>query len=230
MGMAVYSKFLKRIKYIFPITVGTAILSFATASVLIPFELVTGGISGIAIVVGSLFGDGVLPAEITIALLTWTAFFTGLFFLGKSFALKTLLSSVLYPLFVSLFIERGISDIFISFFDFKTGTLFASVIGGALVGFGCALSFLGGGSTGGVDILALILCKKNERLKIHSVMLFIDAAIILLGALVIRNTAKTLLGIFSALTSAFTIQAVMNTKFRFLKINWHDKKIDNFKK
>ena len=159
--MADGSIFLQRAKNLFFIALGTLALSFATASFLIPFELVAGGISGAAIAIGSFFEDSVRYTEVVIAMLTWAAFFSGLIFLGKSFALKTLLSSALYPLFISLFIERGASDFLLSLFDFKGGMLLAALLGGAIVGFGCALSFKGGGSTGGVDVLSLIICKKN---------------------------------------------------------------------
>ncbi len=228
--MADGSIFLQRAKNLFFIALGTLALSFATASFLIPFELVAGGISGVAIAIGSFFEDSVRYTEVVIAMLTWAAFFSGLIFLGKSFALKTLLSSALYPLFISLFIERGASDFLLSLFDFKGGTLLAALLGGAIVGFGCALSFKGGGSTGGVDVLSLIICKKNSKLKIPRVMLFIDSLVIVLAAFIMRDAVKSVLGIFSALSAAFTVEAMLNTKIKTLKINWRDKKIDNLKK
>jgi uncharacterized membrane-anchored protein YitT (DUF2179 family) len=80
----------------------TAILAFGTAIFIVPFDLVTGGVSGLAIVF-----DNLLPFEISIdayiSILTWSLFLLGLIFLGKSFALKTMLSSLCYPIFFSLF-------------------------------------------------------------------------------------------------------------------------------
>lgn len=219
-----------RLKNMFLILIGTLALAFGTAAFLVPFELIAGGISGIAIITEQLFGSGFLSVEAMIALLSWLSFFAGLFFLGKSFALKTFLSSALYPLFVSIFIERGLTDFSLGFFDFGAGTLLASVIGGAFVGLGCALSFLGGGSTGGVDVFALVLCKKYPKLRIPHVMLLTDSAIIMLGAFAVADPRKTLLGIFSALTAAFAIEVTLNLKIRIFRTNWHDKKIDNFKK
>ena len=219
-----------KIKNVFLIILGTASLALATAAFLVPFELVAGGISGLAIVINSLLGGGFLSVEIIITVLTWISFFAGLIFLGKSFALKTLLSSALYPLLVAIFIERGLSDSFRHFLDLEGGMLIAAALGGALVGIGCALSFKSGGSTGGVDVLALTLCKKHPTLKLPRLMLIIDTAIIIFGAFAIADPKKTLFGIFSALTSAFTIEAVLNTKFKAFWTNWRDKKIDKAEK
>ena len=81
---------------IFLIIFGTALLAFGTAVFIVPFDLVTGGVSGIAIVV-----EKVLPFNISIdayiAIFTWVLFFMGLIFLGKNFAAKGLtLMSVEY--------------------------------------------------------------------------------------------------------------------------------------
>ena len=81
----------------------------------------------------------------------------------------------------------------------------AAVFGGTLVGAGCALTFLGGGSTGGSDIIALILCKYFRKLK-SSYMIFIcDATIILIGAFIINDIVVSLLGIVSAFFCAISI-------------------------
>ena len=222
--------FKPKIKNLLLIALGTVALAFGTVAFLIPFELVTGGISGIAIIISEVTSDSVLPIETVIALLTWISFFAGLFFLGKSFALKTLLSALLYPIFISVFIEAGVPDISLEILDFTASPVVASLLGGAFVGLGCSLSFIGGGSTGGVDILALVLCKGRPRLKISRVMLIIDSSVILFGAFAIANPMKTALGIFSALTSAFTIELMLSRKNKIFSINWRGKKIDNFKK
>ena len=212
------------------IAIGTLFLALGTAAFLIPFELVTGGISGIAIIVSTFAKGGFLSIDGIIALLTWTSFFIGLIFLGKSFALKTLLSAILYPIFISAFIESGLADRSLALLSFPSSQIIAALLGGAFVGFGCALSFIGGGSTGGVDILALVLCKDRQRLKISHVMLFIDALIIILGAFAIAERAKTALGIFSAITAAFSIEMTLRFREKIFSINWRGKKIDNFKK
>ena len=198
----------EKIKNIALIVLGTLTLALGCAAFLIPFELVSGGITGLAIVISEILGGGVEGIEIAITALSWISFFIGLFFLGKSFALKTLLSTVLYPVFTSALLRIGADGAFSFLLHYLWGLPIAATVGGALVGIGCALSFLGGGSTGGVDILALVIEKKASRMKLSKILLFIDSAIILMGALVISNTALTVYGILSAITSALAVELV----------------------
>lgn len=190
------------------VVLGTFILALSTALFLVPFELVAGGISGIAIIVAEMSGASFLSVEVIITALSWSAFLIGLLVLGKSFALKTLISTALYPLFVTIFIESGFSDFLAQLMPNTVGVIFASLLGGALVGLGLGLSFYGGGSTGGVDILAIAVCKKFTKFKTPRVILAIDSAIIILGAFVIKDVKTSLLGIVSAVVAASVIECV----------------------
>ncbi len=198
----------EKVKSFLLIFFGTLVLALGSTAFLIPFELVSGGITGLAIIISELFGDGVRGIELTIAALSWIAFFSGLFFLGKSFALKTLLSTALYPVFISALLRLGADGAFSFLHKIYLGMPIAAIVGGAVVGLGCALSFLGGGSTGGVDILALVIEKKTSGVKLSKILLCIDSAIILAGALVISDITLTFLGILSALTSALAVEIV----------------------
>jgi uncharacterized membrane-anchored protein YitT (DUF2179 family) len=96
---------LTALKNIFLVIVGTLILSFGAAIFIIPFDLVTGGISGIAIILNKVIPIEFLTVDVIITITTWLLFFAGLFILGKSFALKTLISTIIYPIGVSLFMK-----------------------------------------------------------------------------------------------------------------------------
>ena len=192
---------------------GTAVLAFGTAIFIIPFDLITGGISGLAIVF-----EQVLPWEINIdiyiGILTWLLFILGFFFLGKQFATKTLISSLFYPIFFTLFYKLVDPSVLNGLFvlqntDYQEiAVLLAAVFGGSLVGLGCALSFLGGGSTGGVDILAFMICKWFKSLKSAHVIFAIDAIIILLGVFAINDVVLSMLGIISAFVCSLMIDKV----------------------
>ena len=82
---------------LFLILLGTIILSFGSGIFLVPFSIVTGGVTGIGILFSSL-----LPVDITAYIVTWTLFFVGLIFLGLKFSLTTLLSTILYPIILSV--------------------------------------------------------------------------------------------------------------------------------
>lgn len=200
----------RTLKNILLVVSGTVILAAGTAVFLFQFDLVTGGISGLAIVIGELLG-GAVSRDLIVTVLTWTAFFAGFAVLGRSFALKTLISTIVYPPALALFSLLLSEGVFDGYFLIGSGThsdiayIVASAAGGAMVGLGCALSFVGGGSTGGVDVIALITCKIFPKLKSSRMIFITDATIILLGAFVIRDFIITLLGIFSSFVASVII-------------------------
>ena len=151
---------LRTLKNVSMVVVGTIILAFGTSVFLLPFNLVTGGVSGYSIVIKSLLPFDFISKEMIIAILTWTLFFLGFIILGKGFAMKSLISTLVYPIATALFSNLRSTDFLGGFFRLESSAhpqiaiLLAAVFSGVFVGLGCALSFLGGGSTGGVDVIA----------------------------------------------------------------------------
>ena len=205
---------LRSAKNILTIVVGTLILSFGTSVFMLPYDLVTGGVSGYAIVFSQIIPSDVLSVEMIITILTWAMFFLGLFVLGKSFAMKTLISTIVYPIGVAMFSNITSTEFLDGFFNLNTssysgvGVLLAALFSGVLVGLGCALSFLGGGSTGGVDVIAFTICKLFKRLRSSVVIFIVDASAVVLGMFVIGDFALSLLGIVSAFVAALVVDKV----------------------
>lgn len=203
------NKTLRIVKNIAITIFGTLILSLGTAVFILPYDLVIGGVSGIGIILAHLIAD--VPTEVWIAALTWILFIIGYFALGKDFAMKTLISSLVYPLGIAAFSPMATAEFFGGFLNLGTGqyseisVLLASVFGGCLIGIGCAIVFLGGGSTGGVDILSFILCKCFPRLKSSRVIFLVDALIIALSMLIVGDFALSLLGIIAAFVGSLVI-------------------------
>lgn len=208
------SEIITQIKNILLVIAGTLVLSFGTSVFILPFDLVTGGVSGISIVIDKIVPFEFITVDIIITVTTWFLFFLGLFFLGKSFAAKTFISTIIYPVGVFLFTKLVSPDFLNGFFYLKAYPntdvviLLATLMGGALIGAGCAITFIGGGSTGGVDVISFIICKIFKRAKSSVVFFLIDATIILSGMFVIGNFVLTLLGILSAYISAMMIEKV----------------------
>ncbi len=206
-------RMLKNFAYVL---LGTFVLAFGTGLFIIPFELVTGGVSGLGIILHRLFQGVPFLEDLSISfyasLVNWILFFMGLIFLGRQFAMKTLVSTVVYPFALSIAVALSGSDVLGGFFNLASyteyheiGIIIATVFGGASIGAGCALTFLGGGSTGGVDIIALTICKYVRRAK-SSVLIFLcDTMIIIAGMFAINNLVISLLGIISAFICAIAI-------------------------
>ena len=214
-GVSVIKKELwKYTRNVILVVVGTLILSFGTAVFILPFDLVTGGMSGLAIVIDAIIPSEFLTVDRIIALLTWVLFLVGFAIFGKAFAAKTFLSAILYPMGITLFLKLTDPSVLGGVFCLQASEykelplILAATTGGALVGIGCAITFLSGGSTGGTDILAFILCKIFKRLKSSTAIFLIDVTIILLGVILSRNLIHSLLGILSAMITAAVIDKI----------------------
>lgn len=204
---------LNYIKNLILVIFGTAVLAFGTAVFIVPFDLVTGGVSGLAIVLEKIVPFA-LSIDFYITALTWILFFLGLIFLGRGFAIKTLLSTVFYPVLFTLFYNLVENQSFGGLLVLQNSeyneiaVLLAAVFGGALVGAGCAITFVAGGSTGGVDVLAFLICKVFKRAKSSYIIFGVDAAIVVCGVFIINDLVLSMLGICSALVCAAVIDRV----------------------
>ena len=202
------------IKNICLIILGTLTLSFGTAVFIIPFNLVVGGVSSLAIILDKLITADFITVNLLVTVITWTLFFIGLLCLGKNFAFKTLISSIVYPIGISAFSKLVDPNVLHGLYYIQ-GTqysdiaiLIAALFGGVLVGAGCAVTFVGGGSTGGMDILSFIICRFVKKLRSSVVIFMLDSATIILGMLVLKDLVITLLGIISAFVSALMVDKI----------------------
>lgn len=148
---------------------GNAILAFSVSFFIIPNNILSGGVAGVAIAIKPF-----IDIEVTtlMNIIIGVTFVMGYVFLGKKFALKTVASSILYPIFIELFTRMD----YISTVD----PILASIFGGALSGLALALTFKTGASTGGMDIPPLIL-EKLTRIKVSVWIMVVDAITVLLG-------------------------------------------------
>ena len=200
-----------RVFRLFLVVLGSALLAFGTAIFLTRLEIVSGGLSGIAIIIQHFIGGTEQYIDIIVAGSSVLLFLVGLLFVGKDFALKTLVSTVAYPAFLSLFLRveyfQHIAEIVAG--DGSVGyILVCGVFAGVFVGSGVALTFLGGGSTGGVDILVVLLAK-NTKLSESFSSFLVDATIILLSIILIPgNTVNSLCGVISAFVVALMIEFI----------------------
>ena len=204
------------------VILGTAILALGAGLFIIPFNLVTGGVSGLGIVLEHWLDDVPvltdITAEVYASVLVWLLFFVGLFFLGKMFAVQTLISTIVYPPVLGFASWLADSDIFGGIFNLSGSPLYneyggvtiilATLFGGACFGIGCALTFIGGGSTGGSDIIPLVICKFFPKLKSSDMIFLTDATIVALGMFAMGDLVLTLLGIIAAFICAIAVDKI----------------------
>lgn len=160
----------KRIKQTLFILLGNALVAFAISTLVLDHQIISGGVTGIGIVVHHYFG---ISISLVVAIINITLFILGFVFLGKEFALTTLLSTIVFPLFLEFF--NSLSWVH----HYLDDTLLAAVIAGGMIGIGIGIMMRYHASSGGIDILALIA---HDRLKlpVHLVLNSIDFIILAL--------------------------------------------------
>ena len=149
------SKVLNVIWDYFLMTVGTLVFVMAWTSFLIPNNLASGGLTGLTTIL-EYATNGRIPMDFTYALLNIVLLIAGFLFLGKAFGFKTIyviaLSSFLFWL-----LPKYCPDLVVV--DPNLDKIMVVLIGGAMESIGIGMILLRGGSTGGTDIVAMILNK-----------------------------------------------------------------------
>lgn len=160
------------------ITIGSILMGLSNNLIFEPMELVTGGVSGLAIVVKSLTSsivEGGIPVWLFTVVCNVPLFLLAAKVKGVRFLFASLYGTVSYILSMMLLpvIDLQLDDM-----------LLASIMGGVLGGLGIGLVFYAQASTGGTDLLANIIQYNNRHLSIPVVMTCVDGIIIFIGALV----------------------------------------------
>ena len=157
------------------IIVGTGLMALAINSVFDASGLVTGGFSGIAILVKRWTGgivDGGIPLWLTNITLNIPLFLLGCKIRGFSFVKKALIGEISLSTWLALQPVWNIAG---------DDLLLAAVYGGVIQGIGIGMVFLGQGTTGGTDMMAALIQKYLRHYSIAQIMQFIDGAIVLVG-------------------------------------------------
>ncbi len=176
---------LRTIKEYILITLGIIIYTCGWTIFLTPNNMFGGGVSGISAIIQ--FATGIKMGY-TYFVINALLLLISLFIIGPSFGIKTV-----YAIFLASFclnIEQSIIPAqFIQDFAFSNGKLLCSIIGGSMAGFGIGMSISQGGSSGGTDIIALIITKYHN-ISPGKVILLIDVFIIASSLLVPSYTAE----------------------------------------
>ena len=169
------------------ILIGASIMGFAIKNIYDPIGLVTGGASGVAIILKKQFG---VPLWLTNTAIN-IPLFAAAKLKGWSFIKRTLLATV--TLSVSLYV--------IPEMPFLMDDLFLTALfGGLITGAGAGIVFACQATTGGTDMLAAIIRRWMPHYTLAQILQVLDAAIVLIGA--------GIFGVTYALYALITIYAV----------------------
>ncbi len=175
--MEVISQRTKSVQYVM-IALGTLLMGIAVNVVFEPLNLVTGGVAGLAIVIKAWtepFLDGGIPVWLSTFVLNVPIFVFSLILKGKRYLAKTLYAAMCFN--IALVIVPQVDLLSEDF-------VLASIFGGILMGVGLGLVFVNDCSTGGTDLLGVILHHFMKHYSIPKLLFVVDGIIVIVGAMV----------------------------------------------
>lgn len=192
------------------IIIGVFLLAASVNMVYEPIGMVTGGVSGLAIVI-KYYTSGIIPGGIPIwisnTVINIPLFIVAWFVLGKKYIRKTLFATVCFSVALSIVPRFNMEH---------QDLLLAAVYGGVLGGIGLGLVFATYATTGGTDLLSAIA---NHYIKHHSVakmLMVIDGTIVILGA-VVFGLQKAAYAVIAVYITAKVMDSILEG-FKFAKL------------
>ena len=185
-------------KSVFAVVFGNFLYALTVRLFLMPSGLVTGGTTGMALAANHLWG---IPVSGFVLAFNILMLLTGLFVLGKAFAVTTLASTFLYPLFLEI-CERALGSLVLT-----DDLLLCTVFSGLGIGIALGIVIRSGASTGGMDIPPLVL-RKLFGIPV-SLSLYAFDFLILLMQLPFRPVENVLYGIVLALIYTTVIDKML---------------------
>lgn len=177
---------------------GSAMVAAGLVLFTIPNDIAPGGVSGLATALAYFtpvsVGIWSLILNVPLVALAWWK-------LGFRPLIKTIVTTLLLSAFIELFL-RVLPP-------YSNNILLASVLGGVLCGVGMGVIFVRGATTGGTDLISLMLSRIFPNTSVGSLLLIVDATVVLFAVLVFRNIEVALYSIVTIFATTRTIDAIM---------------------
>ena len=191
-------KYISILKNIILILMGNTIYALAVTMFILPNGLITGGTTGLALLVYHQTG---IPIALFVSVFNIAMFLVGAVILGKVFTLTTLISTFYYPFILGIFQQLPMLH------DMTSDRLLCAIYAGIMIGFSIGIVIKAGASTGGMDIPPLVLNKKFG-ISVSSAMYVFDFTI-LLSQMLFANKEQVLYGILLVLIYTVVLDKVL---------------------
>lgn len=194
----IYIIMIKELKSYLVITFGLFIFAFAWTAFLIPSHITAGGISGVGTLI--YFATG-FPVAYSYLIINGILVAIALQILGRGFGAKTVYAIVITSLFF-YFLQKFITE------PLVPEKFMATVVGAILNGAGVGVAISQGGSTGGTDIIALII-NKYKNISPGRIILYIDVLIISSSYLIFKELNQLVYGFVVMGITAYVIDLIL---------------------
>ncbi|MBQ2145668.1 MAG: YitT family protein, partial [Oscillospiraceae bacterium] len=176
---------------------GSFLVAAALSMFTVPNDIAPGGITGLATALAQ-----ILPVKISV--LTFILNVPLLLWAWKDLGIKSVSMTIVSTALLSVFIE--LTDRILP--AYTNNELLASVAGGALSGLGVGILFLRGISTGGTDLIALLLKKLFPNGALGTLLLIVDATVVLIAVFIFKEIEVALYSTISIYVSSKVIDAL----------------------
>ncbi|KPI48611.1 membrane protein [Clostridioides difficile] len=181
------------------ITISALLMALAVNFFFVEHTLAPGGITGLSVVLSTFLS---MPVENISLGISMPLLVMGVLFLGKGFGIKTLYITLMGPLFLKVIPQTHITD----------NLLVAGIIGGLLVGTAIGIAIIRGCSTGGTDLVAMLINRIIKFLKLPVILFILDGFIIVASGIISNNFMISIYSLISLILIIKTIGFV-TTKF-----------------
>lgn len=164
--------------------IGAFIMAIATSLFLLPNQLSSGGFAGIATICYYFLN---IPMGTTILAFNIPLFLFAGYKLGKSFFIKSIIGTAIFSICI---------DILDKFNPLTQDRFLACIYGGIIIGLGTAIILKANSSTGGSDLVSILVKKYNSEIRMSNVIIIIDTIIVALNVLFFKEIE---IGLYSAI-------------------------------
>lgn len=165
--------------------IGALIMAVGISQFLLPNQLSSGGVAGIATIIYYLLN---IPMGTTIVCINIPLFLLSMYKIGKGFFVKSIIGTVSLSLFIDIFdkLEPITNDRFL-----------ACIYGGIIIGIGTAILLKINSSTGGSDLASYVAKKYKPAVRTSNIIIMIDIVIITLNMIFFKEIE---IGLYSAIS------------------------------
>lgn len=165
--------------------IGALIMAIGISLFLLPNQLSSGGISGIATILYYLLK---IPMGTSILIINIPLFIISIYKIGKTFFLKSLIGTIALSIFIDFLDKLN---------PLTEDRFLACIYGGIIIGFGTALILKVNSSTGGTDLVGKVVKEYRPTTRIGNIITILDVVIIILNAIFFKEIE---VGLYSAIT------------------------------
>lgn len=209
------------------VVVGAVLIATAFVLFITPYRIVPGGVYGMGVVLNYLFpkiqvGTYGLSMDIPLLLISFRLF-------GARFGTKTIVAALLTPLIMNgmtLVVGSDPTTMLGGKINLSDDVLLSCIFGGTLMGAGVGLLLKTHATSGGTDIVAMIV-SKYLHLPISRSVLYVDSAVVLFGLIALGDWRLPLYSLVTIFVSSRVIDYIVDggsgDKLLFILSDQHEK-------